>query len=180
MWYEIDAVDRICDLSPDWVECANAGGAPGLVPSTVIGRPIWSFFEGQATVFHYAHIFETVRQTGRASTVRFRADGPGRESLLDLRVTPRPKQGLHIAIDTVRERAVRLSPLWNRRLARSSELVMCCSWCKRLKVDADWLKLSDAEQQRLDLRSSCPPEIVHHICDGCNLALSHDRRLAVA
>ena len=53
MWYVVDAVDRVAELSPDWLAAAQRGGAPGLLPDAVIGRPIWSFIEGETVCFHY-------------------------------------------------------------------------------------------------------------------------------
>lgn len=180
MWYEIDAVDRLSALCPEWEREAARNGAPGLVPATVIGRPIWAFIEGEATSFHYARVFETVRQTGAPAEFRLRADSPARQSLLELRIAPLAKHALKVTTTVLRERAVVRAPLWDHQVPRSADLVLACSWCKAVKVHGAWLPVAEAAQQRNDLRAACPPEIVHHVCPGCENSLVRGRRHANA
>lgn len=180
MWYVVDVVDRVAELSPDWLAAAQRGGAPGLLPDAVIGRPIWSFIEGETVCFHYAQLFESVRQSGRTAQLRLRDDGPGRQSLLQMTVTPWPRQALRVAFHPVRERAVPISPLWNWRLARSAEVVLACSFCKFVQIDGAWMPIAEAELRRPDLRSSCPPEAMHHVCPACEGILRREGHLACA
>lgn len=180
MWYVIDVVDRVAEVSADWLASAHRGGAPGLVPSAVIGRPIWSFIEGETVCFHYAQLFESVRQTGRPAQLRFRDDGPGRQSLLQLTVSPWSKQALKVEVQTLRERAVPISPLWNWKLARSADVVLACSFCKFLQIDGAWMPVGEAEVVRPDLRSPCPPEVAHHVCPACEGILRREGELACA
>lgn len=180
MWYEVDAVDRMSELSPDWRLAAEQGGAPGLLPEAVIGRPIWSFIEGETVCFHYARVFETVRQTGASAQLRLRDDGPGRQRLLQMTIARGPRQSLRIEIETLRERAVPISPLWGWRQARSPEVVPACSWCKCVLVDGQWMPILKAEARRPDLRSSCPPEVAHHACPACTHAIQREGQLALA
>lgn len=180
MWYRVDAVDRICEVSPDWFATAKRGNAAGLLPETVIGRPIWSFIDGEKVCFLYANVFETVRQTGTVATLRLRDDGHGRQALLEMQIAPARKQGLRITLNTIRERAVRISPLWNWSLQRSSELVIACSWCKHLQINQKWLPLDAAEALQPHLASPCPPQVVHHVCPGCEAAMLRERHLAFA
>ncbi|KMW60361.1 hypothetical protein AIOL_000514 [Candidatus Rhodobacter oscarellae] len=180
MWYRIDAVDRVAELSADWEVYAERNKARGLLPKMVIGRPIWAFLDGAAVNYHYAQIFETVRQTGAPAQFRMRSDGPNRQTLLEISITPEPRQSLKVESRVVRERAVSYSPLWDRSLPRSSELVIACSWCKAVKLDQNWLPVLEASGVRPELRSGCPPEVVHDVCPGCARMLQQERAAAFA
>lgn len=167
MWYIIDAVDRVAAVSDDWDVQAARNGGTGARRADVVGRPIWSFLEGEALPYFYAHMFETVRQNGWDIELRLRADGPGRETLLNLAISLDGAYDLRVEIDTIRERAVRIHPVWNRTLPRSADLILCCSCCKKLQVGPRWLPVKEAETHRPDLCGPCPPEVMHHICPRC-------------
>ena len=180
MWYRIDAVDRVCAVSNDWEEAARQNGAPGLLAATVLGRPIWSFIDGEAVCFHYARIFETVRQTQRASQLRMRADGPFRQSLLEIDVAPDAGQCLTVTVETLRERATAHTPLWDRSLPRGSTVSVACSWCKAIRVDHTWLRQVDAAAVVPEFRSLVPPEVLHDVCPSCDQRVSQMMHAALA
>ena len=180
MWYRIDAVDRIAEVSSDWAITAQRSGAPELRPATVIGRPIWSFIDGHATNFHYAQLFETVRQTKAPMQTRIRADSPSRQSLMRIEILPDENQSLKIVTQTIRDRAIGYVGVWDRNRPRSANLVVACSWCKAIEMGAQWLPFLDACQKRRDLLSTCPPQVVHHICPGCERAMIQERDAAFA
>lgn len=174
MWYRLDAVDRVCEVSADWDIFAARNGAPGLLRNTVIGRPIWSFLSGNAAEYHYACLFETVRQTGLSQRLRIRFDGPARQTLMQMDIAAGENQSINLSTQTLRERAVHYSPLWDRRLARSGEVVYSCSWCKAIYLEKRWFKLADAELLRRDLRGPTPPEVAYDICPHCEQNIRHD------
>jgi hypothetical protein len=179
MWYVIDAVDRVADLSSDWETAAARGGAPQMARSLVIGRPIWAFIEGEATRFHYAEVFEAARHSGLPFDLQLRCDGLGRQTLLNLRVSPLGDQRLRIDIETLREDAVQKHKLWDLSLARNGSVVLACSWCSCIEHEGDWLPLAEAEAQREDLRSQCPPQVAFDVCPDCALANSYSRETEI-
>ncbi len=96
MWYQIDAVDRISAVSPEWAATATKGGAPELTASRVIGRSIWAFLKGEAVFLRYAALFESVRQNGQRKQLRFQEDrSPGHE-VMELNVHRFGRHCLHI------------------------------------------------------------------------------------
>ena len=178
MWYQIDAVDRIAAVCTEWDPSVVRNDAPRLRGATVIGRPIWSFLDGTAARFHYANLFETVRQTGVSTQLRLRADGPRRQTLCELDIIAKPNQSLLITVKTLRDRAVSYVPLWDKTLPRSAALVVACSWCKAIKIGDDWTSALNAGCDRDDIRSNCPPAVVHQICPSCDHTLIRERRAA--
>lgn len=176
MWYVIDAVDRVADLCEDWDATAERDGAPELTRTSVLGRPIWSFIDGQPTRFHYAQVFENARQTGVASEFRLRADSPGREALLSLTVTPQPDQSLRIDVETLHEIIVPNRPLWDMQVPRNGESALVCSWCKSVETHGNWSPVEQAEHYWPELTSTRPPEVRHHVCPTCDAAMAQVRQ----
>ena len=92
MWYRIDAVDRISAVSSDWQDEAERLGAPERTARRVVGRPIWHFFEGEATFLRYATLFETVRQTSQSQAIWVEEAG----RTLELTLQPMRNQSINI------------------------------------------------------------------------------------
>lgn len=180
MWYEIDAVDRLAKLCPSWEDVATRFGTQSLKVNEVLGRSIWTFLEGDTVICQYARIFETVRQSRQRVEMRIRSDGPGRQSLMRVAVLPLQSQTLRVEVETIRDRAVPIRPLWDPRRPRSAARVRACSWCKSIEVAGEWHALPKAEALRTDLNSTCPPVVVHDICPHCIRSLGQEHSLAIA
>lgn len=180
MWYEIDPVDRVSAVCPQWNEEAAQNGAMGLMAEKVIGRKIWGFLDGVAPFQHYAAIFEMVRQNGFSASYTFRSDAPIRQSTVELTISPLSKQALRLTTRVLRKRFVPYSPLWDHTKPRNSDVIKACSWCKALNLGQKWMTLKQAELRRADLRSFCPPQVSHDVCPECDQHLAQSRRRAAA
>jgi hypothetical protein len=53
---------------------------------------------------------------------------------------------------------------------RSDEMIMACSWCRRFRVEDDWLEVEDAVA-RAALLEGRTPVISHGICPTCSETL---------
>ena len=172
MWYQIDAEDRITCVSPKWEPFAHLNGAPQLDLASVAGRPIWQFFQGQATRYYYDELFDLTRKRQTATSVKIRCDGPHIERHLLLNLAPIDGGIIEITVKTLRECETAYLPMWDAKLIRSSEFLTVCSWCKMVDVGSgQWQSLVEAMNRLEILNSSNPPEATHGICGTCQVTL---------
>lgn len=57
--------------------------------------------------------------------------------------------------------------LFDATRERSDEFVIVCSWCKRVRVGADWREAEDAVAALGLFDAAVLPQLSHGMCDSC-------------
>lgn len=154
---------------------AEINGAPQLTPEAVLGRPLWDFISDAETRHLYSVMFSRVRASDRSITVPFRCDSPRERRFLEITILPGHQGGLRLETRQHRVEArdceVHLPPPGRNR----GDLVTCCSWCKKVQVEAgEWVDVEVAVQ-RLSMFTELPiPQLTHGICPSCHRQLHLD------
>ncbi|MDZ7685643.1 MAG: hypothetical protein U5O39_12050 [Gammaproteobacteria bacterium] len=154
-------------VDDDWITFAETNAAPALTRQAIFGRSIFDFIADSESRQLYSAIFDKVRHTGEESVIPFRCDSPDTRRFMELCVKREP--GDHVTLESVmiREEHRPVAELLNTDRPASDELVLMCSWCKRIDVDGTWMEIEDAMRE-LDLFSQeVLPQLSHGICDDC-------------
>lgn len=171
--YRTDAENRITFLNQEWLDFAKENQAPELNNINVLGQPLEKFITGWETKHLYGIIYERVRQTGKEMHFPFRCDSPDRRRYFQMRISLLEEGGLEFTAKVIRIEPRPWNHLFDNSVERSSELVVICSWCKRIRVDrTHWAKIEDVLEKQ-EFFGAAPPTLTHGVCRDC-LANIHD------
>ena len=163
--YEIDAALRLTGVNERWCEFARENDAPGLLPPSVLGRPVLAGSD-LTTVHVYRQLFDRVRATAVPVSFGIRCDGPALRRWLKLTIASR---GGGFEVQSLLERAEpreAVALLVAPRLDDGS-VVHMCSWCKRCDAGGAWLEVEDAVRALGLFEREVLPAISHGMCDDC-------------
>jgi hypothetical protein len=166
--YDLDRQLVIAALGPGWDVFAIENGAPQLVSPQPLGQPLLMYLTDATTVHLYERIFERVSVTRRAVTFPIRCDGATIRRYLDLTIAIRPAGGFRVT--TVLTRSERRTPirLLQPAVSRTQELLVMCSWCKRIRLKGGWAEVEDAVAQLRLFERDEQPDVTHGICEQCH------------
>lgn len=166
--YTIDASDLLASADPRWDAFARAGRAPWLERERVLGRSLWEFISDGETRHLYEIMLARVRANLAPIALPFRCDAPDRRRLMRLVIAPLARGSLQFDTMLEREEPRPRLALLDTEVPRSQDLLVVCSWCKRLQVPVgEWQEAEDAIA-RLGLFSAPRlPLLSHGICPAC-------------
>jgi len=166
--YHVDANDQISHVSESWLAFAQANGCPELTREAVVGNPLWLYVDGIEVKALYMHLFEKVRDGGQSVRIPFNCDSPELRRFMRLDIVPRDKGALNLTGVLLREEQRSEVRLFDASAPRSTALLYCCSWCKRIKVtESNWVSVEDAIRDAGLFDSATMPRLSHGICPEC-------------
>jgi hypothetical protein len=165
--YVIDARDRLVEVGPGWDAFAEANGAPELVAEKVVGRPLPSFVDDSTTRALYAHLLDRIRTDGRPVCVWLRCDAPTVRRCLELTMSRLDRGHVEFYSRLVREEARPAVDLLDCQVARSSECLTICAWCKRVPTPGGWREIEDAVAALRLFEQAALPVLSHGMCPEC-------------
>lgn len=169
--YTVDAGNRIVRVTSPWRERDPDGRAFSPTPDAVIGQPLWTYITGDDTRHVYEQLLAGVRARQRSAAVVIRCDTPSARREFEITLTPEAHDDVEFHIRPVREEARRFQALFDPTVSRASEVVMVCSWCKRVEARDGWHEV-EVTVESLDLASrDLLPALSHGACPDCLDAL---------
>jgi hypothetical protein len=175
--YRIDARDQVNFVTADWLAFAKDNEAQHLSAETVQGESLFSFIDDSETRHLYKSIIDKVRRTQASVTVPFRCDSPGLRRFMVLHISPLPHGAIQFEGRLIREEPREHVPLLDADSARNGELIVSCSWCKRIEVDGAWLEVEEAVRRLELFHEPLLPQITHGICGDCLETFRQDLNL---
>lgn len=175
--YRIDSSDTITHVDDAWVQFALDNGDETLTEAAVVGRSLWKYVSGDEVRHLYERLFEQVR-SGREITIPFRCDSPTLRRFHEMQMSSLEDGGIVLECRLLREepRTSRPTTLLEPGGPRGEELLVMCSWCKKVEDPLDgWLELDRAVEAMDLLARPLLPNISHSICPSCKEGL--DARL---
>ncbi|TLS67816.1 hypothetical protein FE236_08090 [Mariprofundus erugo] len=166
--YQIDAQNRICALSENWLDFTNLNGADErCTPAQLIGRPLLSCFDAE-TACLYQLVIDAVRASGESIVLSIRCDSSSMRRLIRLEV--------HRLADGRVEFNSRL--LWSEhrecmQLLRadndlSDHHLPICSFCKKIRLDEKWLEVEQVTNQLRLFEAERMPVLISACCPDCS------------
>lgn len=175
--YRIDASDRVVFVNDGWLAFAHANGTHSLERERVLDQPLWSFITGPETAHVYRMIFGAVRRSGAPAVIPFRCDSPDRRRYMSLRIAPWGRDGLELEGRSLREEPRSPVALLDAEASRGSDLLVLCSWCKRVRMGEAGDRWVDVEEAVCELRlfdEPRLPRLSHGICPSCTEGMEAD------
>ena len=149
-----------------WLPFASANDAPELTPSAVLGRPVKEFIDDPTTRLLYELLYERVRR-GATLTLPFRCDAPEIRRDMVLRLSPAGSGMVQCDTFLLEEEPRSSIALLDVTSPRVRDLVVMCSWCKRVRHQGRWLDLEEGVREFQFFSHRVMPEISHGVCSSC-------------
>lgn len=173
--YYIDAMDRLCAVSGDWVAFAQANDGNAVMPERVLGRSLWDFIEDPNIRELYRQMIQRVR-SGFLAQFDYRCDAP--EWRRQFRMT------IRTAADGTVEFLSQL--LWKEQrprvdlldvtIMRSEQWVRVCSWCQNVALpNGKWVSVEEAVEELRLLTEEALPKLTHGMCPPCHTGMIAQR-----
>lgn len=171
--YRIDARNSLVFVNEAWTAEAQAVPQPSLAPASVVGRGLWDLITDLPLQHLFDGLFYRLRtQQAPQVTYRFRCDTPDARRLHHLTIRPLADLSLEFQTKIIaiheRPRAHLLDP----SVPRSRDLLLVCSWCKRIApTDRGWLEVEEAIADLPGLDTGPLPALTHGMCPACESAM---------
>jgi hypothetical protein len=165
--YRIDRNDLIVSVNAAWDRHAISNDAPELTESNVVNHSLWDFVSDAMTRHIYQQMLVEVRN-GKSLDFEFRCDSPDRRQFLEMRMTPLSDNGVQFETVTnyVEDRSSQ--ELYRRSSEFTNELIVTCSWCKKIKVAENvWYEVEKAIQILKVFVLHPAPRLSHGMCEEC-------------
>jgi hypothetical protein len=160
------ALEVITFVGDEWDDLALENGVPDLTASRVVGRPVWDFIGGAEAQHLWRIIFDRARQ-GAALRLPYRCDSPARRRFYDMEIVRigdgAVKCASHLLLEETRPRVA----LLDLQVPRSNDLLVICSWCKRVQLDRTWVEVEQAVDELHLFDRERLPRLSHGACASC-------------
>ncbi len=167
--HRIDGEDKIIHVNDDWLAFAVENDTPGLTREAVLNKPLFDFIEGRETRYVFRELFAKVRRELAPVTIPFRCDSTDCIRVMEMDVLPLMDEQIQFNCRLIRQEAREPIALLDPEAERSGQLLVVCSWCKKVLVpDKGWLEMEDAVRELDFFGEKKPPRITHEICQPCN------------
>lgn len=164
--YRIDPDDHLIFVSEKWDAVATSAGSAHLHGQAILGQPLWRFISDVGTSEIYRHILTRVRG-GPAVDLTLRCDTPDLRRTIGLRVSATRDGTVDFHSRVLMAEARPHQAMLDARTPRSDQLLHVCGWCKKFRIERQWVEVEDAVSL-LDLfDDTVCPRMSHGICDPC-------------
>ena len=159
--YWVDADDVVVDVGGAWDDFARDNDGDAVLRERVLGKPLWSFIEGDATRMLLSTLLAAVRTHHETLVRRYRCDSSTHRRHMEMRLSP---EGDRVRLEHRILEEERMRPGVRFRFARGPNARVRCSMCNRVKLDGAWHEASDAAS-----RGDLPREavVVYGVCRDC-------------
>lgn len=165
--YQIDAADRIIQVSDEWSDFARANDGEQVMPEHVLGVLLWSFISDYTIHDIYRRLVLIARQ-GRSSSFRYRCDAPRYKRTFQMNISATEQGNVNFESTLLSEEERPAIPLLMARTHRSNVYVRVCSWCHAVAWPGEpWESLETAAERIMSTDESDLPELTHGICETC-------------
>ena len=167
--YRLGPDNRIISLNEAWTVFAEQNSGFQLDVAHVIGQSIMSYISGDETKHLYETVFNKVRQIGKPIVIPFRCDAPEERRFMKLCISPSPDdfQSLNCVCTRIKSEQRPPNRLLHLATPRSDDLLIMCSWCKRVKADGTWVEIEAAIERMGLFYTKTLPRISHGCCETC-------------
>jgi hypothetical protein len=166
--YRVDAHDRIVFANAEWYDFAGENAAMPLKAPAVIGFLLWDFISHPETKELFHDLLKKVRETGRPVTFPYRCDSADCRRFMELQILRLPNQEIEFRSRILREERRAPVRLMEDKVERTEELLIMCSWCKKVAMPAQrWVEVETAVNELHLFDAARLPRISHGICQAC-------------
>jgi hypothetical protein len=167
--YRIDINDTIVSVSDNWYTFADANAWGGsLRPEDVVGHRLWDFIQDSETQYLYQELFRRVRGGIPSRTIPFRCDSPSERRYLELLVEALSDGHIELTSKILRTEPRSPVRLLDVDTSRSTNFVIVCSMCKRIKVSpGQWAEIEEGLARLRVFEADEMLQLTHGLCHPC-------------
>jgi hypothetical protein len=174
--WTIDRENVITSVGGDWDAFATGNEAASLCGTSVVGRSLFEFIDGEETQRIYRLLLRRVRALDAPILVPFRCDSPELRRHMRLEIEPLRERAIEFRGVFVAAERRPLLRLVARNASRSEALLVSCSFCLRIRLAGDeWVEAEDAVVRLGLLARERIPRLAHGVCPACKARL-YDRK----
>ena len=174
--YEVDREDRLVWLSSSWEPFARCNGAPDLTAARCLGRGLMEFVDGREPRYIWRELMAACRERGEPLPVPLRCDGTCVRRDMVATVTPQTDGGLRFRVEAVAVEPCDYQAILDRFVERTEGRLVACSWCRAIRVEDEWLPVTEATVRLALLQAARLPAITHGVCPACRATLQSSLR----
>lgn len=166
--YIIDASDEVIAVGGDWDQFAIENNCPPeFYSNAVINRSFWDFVSGEMLQHIYRRILIKVRN-GESVNFSLRCDSPELRRFSSIQITPIGEGRVEFVTKTVDTEVRNAQSLIGGITDPLDEMVVVCSWCKKIQVGLDvWQEVEEAVRTLEIFEKDLMPSLSHGICTRC-------------
>jgi hypothetical protein len=167
--WRVDAHDVIDRVGGGWDSFAAENGAPGLMGRSVLGRSLHDFVAGDENRRIHRQLLRAVRARRAPIALPFRCDSPDLRRHMRLEMRPAGDDAVEFQAILLRVEPRAHLRLLDASQPRSHRLVVCCSFCHRIRAEehGGWLEIDTAAERMGLLETERPPALAHGVCPSC-------------
>ena len=166
--YLINRNNRIEAVNDGWWSFAGKNGGEKLMNEMVLYQDISSFIACGRCQELYDMLIKSVRDNNKAINFSFRCDSPEKRRYMKMKMIPLDQGKVEFTSYLEREEERTPVALLELFCERSEEILMICSWCKRIRTDNEvWLDAEEAIEEMELFHRRLLPKLSHGICPDC-------------
>jgi len=163
-----DCIERVC---PGWSRAGRKRMGQRLDDEMVLGRPLWDFINGGATLRLYDALVWHVRKSGKRISFRHRGDRPGALRYMRMTLTPGLGERVHLRSECLHEQSTPRAVYFTHVTYRRNPELILCSICQMIEANGRWFNLSEMLEHTTLLDSLAPVEVGDTVCESCKTRL---------
>lgn len=173
--YRIDGEDQIVFANQAWYDFATENGTAGLTERSILRRPLWSFVADAGTRAILHMVISKVRHTGKPIRLPYRCDDPAIRRFMEVEIRPLPNAYVEFDSRIVLQEKREPVRLWSPETQRTDELIVSCSWCKKIQVESShWMEVEDCIIAHEMFTAPRLPRVTHGVCPACRDTIEQD------
>ena len=166
--YEINKRNIIQFVSDSWDRFAIENAAPQIQHQIVIGRCLLDFITNIEVKDLYHRLIQNVRDHGRDIEFHFRCDSADQRRHMRISMHLLSDEAIRFNSQLLHEESRAAVKLLEPDQPRNKEFLLICSWCNKLRLEADeWVEIEVAINKLHLFESDKLPQISHGICPQC-------------
>ena len=169
--HRIDADDIIEYVNEAWVEWAGENW-DAEEARRVVGMPMFEYLHSRSVRHVYRVLLNRLRGLAGRVALPYRCDSPDTRRWMEVEIEVLERDAVEFRSRILKEEPRDPVPVLLPETERSEELLMMCSWCKKIHVPP-WMEVELAIKD-LDLFGEpTMPRLVHTICDVCRTLIEN-------
>ena len=165
--YLLDRDNRVTRLCPQWSGVARERMAAALDDEMVIGRSVWDFVHGGATLRLYDALLSHARRTGRRVQFAYRGDSPDAIRYMRMTLLPGPRGAVRFRSELLHEQSRQRAVYFTHAVYPRHPELLQCGLCQKIEHQGRWYTLAEALAYTDAIDELMPTEVGDTVCDSC-------------
>jgi uncharacterized CHY-type Zn-finger protein len=166
--YHIDNEGRIVYLSDEWQAFADENQASTLTPNHVLNKHLNDFIADKKCRQLYDLLIDAARTSHRTIQFPYRCDSPAKRRFMNMEITQLDQCTTQLTSCVEREESRETVPLLDSSIERTSEFIVICGMCKKIRISSDeWLEVEKAIERLGLFNAEYLPQLTQSLCYEC-------------